>query len=108
MLAIYNWGTIDSMNRMFGGGDRPSFIQSAGPMSSDYDANSKGLEPSVWNLDADGVKIYEAQFEVNRQARTAGPDDVMLMDGREHDKARQRLLKQLRQQASVNCTSLSL
>ena len=108
MLAIYSWGTIDSMNRMFGGGDRPSFIQSVGPMSSDYDANSKGLEPSVWNLDADGVKICEAGFEFNRQARTAGPDDVMLMDGREHDKAWQRLLKQRRQQASVNCTSLSL
>ena len=41
MLAIYNWGPIDSMNRMFGMGDRPSPRQSAGPMFHDYVANSK-------------------------------------------------------------------
>ena len=80
MLAIYNWGAIDSVNRMFGEGDLPSPIQCAGPIFYDYGANSKGLELSAWNLEADGIKIYEAQVEVNRQARIAGPDEVMLMD----------------------------
>ena len=80
MLAIYNWGAIDSVNRMFGEGDRPSPIQCAGPIFYEYSANSKGLELSAWNLEADGIKIYEAQVEVNRQARIAGPDEVMLLD----------------------------
>ena len=68
------------MNRMFGMGDRPSPRQSAGPMFHDYVANSKGLELSAWNFEADGMVIYEVQVEVNRQARIAGPDEVMLMD----------------------------
>ena len=80
MLAIYNWGAIDSVNRMFGEGDRPSPSQCAGPIFYDYGANSKGLELSAWNLEVDGMKIYEDQVEVNRQARIAGPDEVMLMD----------------------------
>ena len=49
-------------------------------MFYDYGANSKGLELSAWNLEAVGMKIYEVQVEVNRQARIAGPDEVMLMD----------------------------
>ncbi len=80
MLAIYNWGPIDSMNRMFGMGDRPSPRQSAGPMFHDYVANSKGLELSAWNFEADGMVIYKVQVDVNRQARIAGPDEVMLLD----------------------------
>ena len=73
-------GAIDSIRRMLGGGDRPPPRQPPGPMASDYDANSKGLELVARNLEADGMKIQAARDEVNRQARIAGPDDVMLPD----------------------------
>jgi len=74
-------GSIDAIRRMLGGGAPPRPPrQPPGPMASDYDANSKGLELTARSLEADGLKIQAARDEVNRQARISGPDDVMLMD----------------------------
>ena len=60
--------------------DLHTFQPTSGLMASDYDANSKGLELVAQNLEADVMEIQASRDEFNRQARIAGPDEVMLPD----------------------------